>query len=153
MTTIQRHARAPIDPNAKLYSAGAIATHTILFTPLVGAIGVFSNWKQLGRTSRGAVSAATGLVPVALITGFGLSVSPLAAFVGYLGSTVGVAIGWYIEQRVLTETHVQIDGPIRAPWVLTALGVLLVGALAAYGSSTQIWREQVEPLASNGSNS
>ena len=74
MTTIQQRnprAHAPVRPTAKLFSPAAIFLHSVLGTPVIGAIGVATNWFRLGDKKRGLLSALGGLIAPVFLVAFG----------------------------------------------------------------------------------
>ena len=135
MTTIQRHNRVPINPSVRLFGPMAVLMHSLLFTPLVGAIAVGLNWKRLGDSTRGALSAIGGLAAPLILLGLGWSISPIAAIVGLVAGAIGLSFGWHREQSTLFESHFASGGTKAASWPLTLLGVVVVGACAAWLST------------------
>ena len=112
--------------SALLFTPSALIVHTLLFTPIVGGIGVWLNWQRLGQPKRGTTSVFIALLSFSLLILVGALVSPMASLIGACGGTIGLSVGWFYEQRALHITHKMIGGQSANPLPLTLIGLMLM---------------------------
>jgi hypothetical protein len=130
--------RSPSD--VRLFSAGAIATHAVVLTPLVGAILAALNHHRLGNRPAVRRTSLTFIIPSALLLVIllvaGARSPGLLRIVTFVWS-ISVARMLYQEHQVLFQKHVDAGGKV-ARWYLATLAtlgaflvVVLVVAVAA----------------------
>ena len=140
---------APIDPYlpspqvgtdtptpVRLFGPEAIAAHTVVFTPVVGALLATINHRRLGNGERARRTALAFVLPTAvlLVAELLASGSPIAAVLRLLGFawTVSVAYRLFFEHQVLFARHVAAGGrPARWYLATFAVVVAIVVALTA----------------------
>jgi hypothetical protein len=116
-----------------LFGPSAIAAHTILLTPLVGAVLATINHRRRGDAAGVRRTLLMFLVPTLVLTVAQLAASErlggVLRFVS-LGWTVTVARQLYVEHRVLFDAHVAAGGK-AARWYLATLAAvaLLIGVV------------------------
>ena len=130
-------APTPADATAepRLFSPGAIAAHTILFTPLVGGLMAARNWRRLGETKRArqtallAVGAITAMVLLAVFWPERWGEGAIQGGLG--GVTIVLAMQLRKEQKPAFEA-VRARGGKTAPfWPATLGGLVLIGLVLA----------------------
>ena len=125
--------RADDDPTPVVpcvFTARAVAAHTILLTPIVGVLMASSNWMRCGRRGRAATVALIYGFPMAALLFARLatenkSLSGIAFFVA-----IFIAIALYRDQQELWTTY-EPDLTRRRWWVATLYSLGGIVALAA----------------------
>ena len=152
MTSIQQRkprarSHAPVRPTAKLFSPAAILLHSVLGTPVVGAIGVATNWFRLGDKKRGLLSALGGLIAPVFLVAFGAKFfSVNVAVAGLIGAAVGLIFAWHKEQSAVFRSHIFSGGAKANPWPLTVACLVVIGAVGAFVSQNPALIEELEKL-------
>ena len=117
-----------------LYSPNAVMACAIVFTPVVGGLMARRNWVRLGDSVRARNAALySGLATMAMFVLGALLPDSLEAGIrgAFIGGTVGTGMWLRRELQPAFAKHVESGGQTAGPWVIVAVGVvLLVGALA-----------------------
>jgi len=118
----------------RLFGAPAIAAHTVLFTPLVGAGLAALNWRRLGDPRRANKTLLMGVGACALMVVLAALLPEswdAAARGGCIGVTIALAMALHKEQQPLVARHVEAGGAL-ASWIpATVVGTLGLAAIVA----------------------
>jgi hypothetical protein len=120
----------------RLFGPAAIAAHTVLLTPIMGAVLASINHRRLGDAARARRTLLMYLVPSIVLAGAQVAsnqrLGGILRFVS-LGWSIAVARQLYVEHRVIFDAHAAAGGK-AARWYLAtliALGILVAALLVA----------------------
>lgn len=123
-----RAAAANVARGVELYSPAAIATHTLLFSPLIGGYLAAQNWRRLGEETRAkqTIGLAVGAVVTIVALGYFFPDLPSGAFAG---GSAALAMGWHREHKSFYVAHIDGGGGSASWWQASLTGAALTGLL------------------------
>jgi hypothetical protein len=131
---------APDKPSGvRLFGPEAIAAHTVLFTPMVGAVLAAINQRRLGNgRAAGHAVLAFALPSAALLVAQVFANDTLSGVLRLAGFawTIAIARRLFMEHQVLFARHVAAGGRV-ARWYLATLvvvGVIVVALSLLFAS-------------------
>jgi hypothetical protein len=122
------------NPAAKLYGPTAIFVATILFSPLVGGAMAAINWRRAGDPRKAKITLLLGVGALAVIVAIAaLAPASWGALQrgSVIGGTMGAAMGFRNEQRVLFEAHKAGGGAKASPVLIFVIGIIVLAAVIA----------------------
>jgi hypothetical protein len=111
-----------------LFSPAAIATHTILFSPVFGGIMAAANWSRTGDKARARSTLALGIGATIVLMLLG-AVAPDSIRPGLYGGTAALGFGWRREQSALVDPLFAKGRPRAAWWPYTLAGMAVLAAV------------------------
>jgi hypothetical protein len=138
-------------PQVRLFGPAAIVAHTVLLTPLVGAVLAAMNHRRLGNQPAARYAILAFALPsvafiVAEVVDIGGPLSGVARLAGF-GWTFAVAYRLFYEHEVLFAKHVAAGGRI-ARWylaTLSAMSVVVIALLAVFAAELLLNRSSTGP--------